>query len=174
VIAEFVLAVACCWLLLDAGEYLSHRFLMHRSLPGLSYFHRQHSVTHHGKPHDRTGETPEEGEDLDIGAKFYAALGAISLPLAIFHPIAYCVWLATLAGHCYGWNVLHQEMHVPRGRWFANTRLFHWIHWRHFLHHRHPTRNFGGLGRMSDLLFRTPASPTNRDRELFEQISGSR
>jgi hypothetical protein len=176
-----VLSIACWFvascIAMSFIEYFVHRFLMHKRIlplwcytciPGLGTTFTNHHVLHHGRYYkifnheeDPTGRRTSIRLDLWVGVLGAALVGLALYPLtAVAGPVFVCVILL----HHLAWNLIHEEMHNPRPRWFAHTRTFQFFVRYHWMHHRYPGRNYNVVFPGADFLFRRHARPTAEDR----------
>lgn len=130
------------------AEYATHRWLMHRSVPGLRGEFIAHAIEHHG--HGRN--------DLNIDANPLVIL-TLGSPLLVG-----CVWLGTawfavVAIGCWMyaafWTLLHRAHHDVGSHWLRAVPGYAIWRSHHLEHHRRPTRNFGTVFIWTDQLFGT-------------------
>lgn len=156
------------YLVMSAVEYALHRYPMHsrrfvvKSKIGFGSFER-HAVLHHGR-YFRIFD-----EEHDVAAKHVSfVLSPIENMLGLT-PLAFLFWLIDPVGsyifigfvgaHALLWSIIHREMHIPAGRWFAKTRIFRYLRAYHKTHHDHPGTNFNIICLGADKLFGTYRTP---------------
>jgi len=151
-------------------EWTLHRFLMHRPMLFLTYPFKAHAITHHqafgaGKNYHLL----EEKHRNVIRMAWWNApvLIALNVPVGVLAAWWIGSWwivpgfLSAFLAYYGLYEYFHWCMHVPRPRWFQETRLFRWINKHHRLHHLQPTRNLNVVLPIADFLFRTLALPKN-------------
>jgi hypothetical protein len=148
------------------AEWVIHRFLMHRPLPGYRHFFVGHAQVHHGiYKADATyllGDRQPE--------QLMLAWWAMPIPVAVHVPglVLVALWFSLpaavglfLAFSLYqaSYEYLHYCMHVPQNRWFENTSAFRWITEHHREHHRKHSSNLNVVLPFADFLWRTRRRP---------------
>jgi hypothetical protein len=161
------------------GEHQLHRHLMHRKrLPKFVYrvapyllgIFEAHAVRHHAQWYREFDFEPDEYgrlENLHIGwtETFWILLG--------FSPIiALVMWLLPVAGtlsllmvvfHNRLWNVIHDQMHLPREVFFKEWPVFKLLARNHFLHHVEPRSFYNVVFPFADYIMGTSIKPRQRD-----------
>ncbi len=157
------------------AEWMLHRYWMHRPFwifgwYKFDYPFKAHAIVHHGK--FKADETyhlqnrPEETKKADrktIPMAWWngpVLIAMASLPFvlwSIFNPSWLLVGCVAGAVACYygTYEYIHFCMHLPKGRWFENTRLYKWIDEHHRLHHEHMGNNFNVVLPLADFCLRT-------------------
>jgi hypothetical protein len=164
-------------------EYAIHRYLMHKRLlprwlyrivPGLGTVFTNHNVLHHGRYYrifnheeDPLGRKTSIRLDLWVGILGGALVGAALYPLSV---VAGPVIVAVVLLHHLAWNLIHEEMHNPRPRWFARLRFFRFFVRYHWMHHKYPGMNYNVIFPGADFVFRRHAKPNPEDREQMRAI----
>jgi sterol desaturase/sphingolipid hydroxylase (fatty acid hydroxylase superfamily) len=165
------------------GEWLVHRFLMHRRWrPRLlrtiyDLHHRAHHFVHfttdryvHQGPINYVPVWPARPEVLcdsgasrwlSMGAQFLfygtAASAAVLLPTALLAPGAafMCAFIATFAVEIFLFVRLHDAVHYPGASFLERLPLFWKIDRHHYLHHIDTEANTNFLLPLGDWLFGT-------------------
>ena len=176
-------------------EWVLHRYVMHRPLPGLRYPFQAHAVVHHHTfKGDATYHLKNEADKETIPMAWWngpVLIVLISLPNVLL-AWATGVWALAaggalgIAGYYAVYEYLHWCMHLPKARRVEKSRLFQKLNGHHILHHRYMHKNFnvvlpladlclGTLLRRSKVRFAQPLGPAvpdvqPRDRRL-EQAS---
>jgi hypothetical protein len=164
-------------------EYFIHRYLMHkrplpgllyRWLPGLSALFSNHNVLHHGRYYkvfnheeDPVGRTISLRLDLWIGLVAGVLIGLALYPLSL---VAGPVFLTVVLLHHLAWNLIHDEMHNPRPRWFGHSWFFRFFARYHWMHHKYPGKNYNVVLPCADFVFGKYARPTAVDRSEMRAI----
>jgi hypothetical protein len=164
-------------------EYFVHRYMMHKrvlhrwiykGVPGLGTVFMNHAVLHHGKYYkvfnhedDPAGRTISIRLDLWIGVVGAILLGVALYPLS---PVAGPVLLTVVLLHHLAWNLIHEEMHNPRPRWFSRNRFFKFFARYHWMHHEYPSKNYNVILPCADFVFGRHARPSARDRVKMRAI----
>lgn len=158
-------------------EWGAHRYTMHRKSPLHRWFpgvYERHAVGHHRTFYHQFDREPDpDGQWLNIHFGVNP-----SLPIAA--PILVALWLispassVTLAivvsAHHLTWNLIHEEMHIPSGRWFARTAVYRFLARHHYLHHRYPGKCYNVTLPIADLVLGTWMFPRPRDVAAMEAI----
>jgi hypothetical protein len=151
-------------------EYLGHRFVMHRPVPGFGLVYRRHAGQHHRFfTHDAMAH---EGR-RDLRAVLFPPLlvvfffGGFGLPtwllLAYFaSPNVAWLMLATSIGYFLSYEFLHLAYHQPPGHWMTRVPGVARLSWLH--RHHHDPRvmahvNFNITWPLGDALFGTRERP---------------
>lgn len=148
---SYVMWIGIWTLVMALGEYLIHRYTMHRKMKILpSWIFQHHSIEHHH--HERN--------DINIDLPFYNHL-IIGSPLIIgaFFMGLPCLLalLSVFAFHSYTWTKIHRGIHDLEKNWVMKylPSYFKWAKHHHELHHHRPGRNFGVVYLFTDYLFGT-------------------
>jgi hypothetical protein len=164
-------------------EFFIHRYMMHkrvlprwlyRWLPGMGRVFENHAVLHHGRYYkvfnhevDPKGRTISIRLDLWIGI-----VGGILVALALYPVslVAGPVFLSVVLLHHLTWNLIHEEMHNPRPRWFRHLPFYKLLVRYHWMHHKYPGMNYNVVLPGADFLFGRHAWPTPDDRAQMRSI----
>jgi hypothetical protein len=145
-------------------EWTLHRFVMHRPILGFTYPYRSHGITHH-----TVFGSGKDYHIMDMDNKHLVTMAwwngpvllLINAPVGLLLGWAVGNWWALAPfigamGVYYGvYEYFHYCMHVPRTRWFQQTRLFKWVDQHHRLHHLEPMRNLNVVLPLADWILRT-------------------
>jgi hypothetical protein len=164
-------------------EYFVHRYLMHKrvlhrwiykGIPGLGTVFQNHAVLHHGKYYKVFNhEEDPVGRKISIRLDLWiSVLGAILVGIALYPItlIAGPVLLTVVLLHHLAWNLIHEEMHNPRPRWFGRTGFFKFFARYHWMHHAYPGKNYNVILPCADFFFGKHARPTAKDRVNMRAI----
>lgn len=141
--------------LASLGEYVMHRFPMHRKYLFLTWAQHRHVAKHHTEAFYGEAGTYKFGRSSAIvyvipivgliaaGSSLRIGWGSLGLFLGI------TVYVAA-------YEILHYNIHHPTDGWFQHTKIFRlWVEW-HRTHHVNPKKNFGVvLGWVWDFPFMT-------------------
>lgn len=158
---EVIIWLPIVILMLSAGEYVSHRWLMHKrwDFGPLKTIWYRHMSLHHGKYYKRFDyETDPVGKYINLRLTLWHSI-VLAAPFCILISLvsqvgAYVLACGTLL-HLILWNVLHSEMHNPQWRFFRTWRLYRWLAGYHWVHHKHPAWNFNVIFPFWDFVLRT-------------------
>jgi hypothetical protein len=184
---SLALSIACWFvgscIAMSFIEYGIHRYLMHKRLlphwlyrivPGLGTVFTNHNVLHHGRYYkifnhedDPHGRKTSIRLDLWVGILGGVLVGLALYPLSV---VAGPVIVAVVLLHHLAWNLIHEEMHNPRPRWFARLRFFRFFVRYHWMHHKYPGMNYNVIFPGADFVFRRHAKPTADDRAQMHAI----
>jgi len=162
---EIVLWLILSYFMMSLIEYGLHRYPMHnlqwvtRWKVARATFER-HAVLHHGrwfKTFDKEDDIAAKHVSLVLNPieNLLGLSPVLFLLYFLVSPVACYTFGAFVAAHALVWTVIHSEMHMPRGRWFAKTRLFQALRAYHKTHHEHPRTNFNIVCLGTDHLFGT-------------------
>jgi hypothetical protein len=151
-------------------EYVLHRWPMHsarfaRRFPWLEDEHKRHAVLHHAVfyPGKRFRFCPDPAGrfiSTDLSPFFnLILLSPLWAPLYFISHLGCAVFVVCAALHGVVWTLIHREMHEPRQRWFARTRLYKFWHDYHETHHKRQTYNFNVVLPGADHVFGTYLPP---------------
>ena len=166
------------WLLaMSFIEHFTHRNFMHRKSPIDRWFPRvfeSHALNHHHRFYKRFNHEPDEvGRKENITLEFLP-----SAPLALLLAgIAACFsWrgglmlVAAVLAHHLTWNLIHQEMHDPKLRFFAKWPIYKLVARYHWMHHKHPGHNFNVVLPLADFVWGTHVRPSEKDRVAMAEV----
>jgi Fatty acid hydroxylase len=177
-----------CWFIascitMSFIEYFVHRYVMHkrtlprwlyRVVPGMWSVFENHAVLHHGRYYkvfnhedDPKGRTISIRLDLWIAVVGGVLVGLALLPLSI---VAGPVFLTVILLHHLAWNLIHEEMHNPRPRWFRRLPFYKFLARYHWMHHKYPGKNYNVILPGADFLFGKHVKPTAADRAQMHAI----
>lgn len=158
-------------------EHFAHRHLMHRQ----GWLHRwspkvydRHAILHHRTYFKVFNDEPDEfGRNVNIEFEFLPS-GPIALVMAaavwpLSHASSWMV-LAAVTAHHLIWNLIHAEMHNPRGRFFSEWPLYRILARYHWMHHRYPGKNYNVVVPLADFVWGTFLMASARDISQMEQI----
>jgi hypothetical protein len=144
------------------AEWVIHKYMMHRPIFGYSHFYVAHAQVHHAKYQANAaywlGDRP--AVDLTFApwampfpalfhAPYLIAIGIwISIPAAIGPFVAFIVYQAT-------YEYFHFCMHVPKGRWFEQNRIFKFMNEHHYQHHQKANTNLNVVLPLADWILGT-------------------
>ena len=119
---------------------------------------RRHALHHRTFPRfDKPAHDDATLYALDIDGRVTAAMVVLlAAPFLLVDWVTAVTMAVAVVLHNHIYNVIHCEMHAPRGRWFSRTRLFRYYVRYHFLHHRHPA------DALETWLFRSPTGCSAR------------
>ncbi len=147
-------------------EWFIHRYLMHRPT-FLNWVYQEHGIVHHRIHFPTCDVSPDETDESRTNLRFgwgtlWAFVGLVS-PLSAFavvggwiNGIIPALWAVLI---WWVWSEIHDEMHFPKNRWFARSRLFDFWHRWHCEHHRRQSKNFGIVCIGADYLLGTASNP---------------
>lgn len=184
----FALALLC-WLLasllvMSFVEHFVHKHLMHRRrlpawlyrlVPFLDKVAHQHAKLHHRRYYRRFDFEPDpHGRHLDIHLDLWlgmALAAPVGLGLCAFGCVlGGAVFFLTVVAHHLVWNLVHEEMHIPTGRWFARTRAYRFLARYHEQHHRYAGRNFNVVLPFADYLLGAHMPVSALDERRMKQL----
>jgi len=155
-LASIVYASLCEWML--------HRYVMHRPLPGFRYPFERHTLVHHHKfKADDTYHLIHKTDANTIPMAWWngpvlivlSSLPALSIS-ALSERWSVVFICALVVGTYYGaYEYLHWCMHLPKARRVECFFLFRRLNGHHLLHHRYMGHNFNVVFPIWDLLFGT-------------------
>ena len=159
-------------------EWVLHRYVMHRPLPGLRYPFQAHAVVHHHTfKGDATYHLKNEADKETIPMAWWngpVLILLISLPNVLL-AWATGVWALAaggalgIAGYYGVYEYLHWCMHLPKARRVEKSRLFQKLNGHHILHHRYMHKNFNVVLPLADLCLGTLL---RRSKVCFAQPQG--
>lgn len=152
------------------GEYILHRYIMHRPLFGFMYPVNAHAKVHHTLfSYDATYHCAKAEYKRKITMARWNALVIVPVGFMPFHPYTFYLYLEsgwtalTIAGTylvagfmyygIYEW--IHWCMHNPKDRALERWPLFRKLNGHHLLHHRFPNSNFNVVLPLFDWAFKT-------------------
>jgi hypothetical protein len=183
----YLLCIAIATLLigpfvLSFGEWLVHRYVLHRPLWFINFPYRAHALIHHhvfkgddtylleNRPKDEIAQAKRK-----IPMAYWAPLVVVPLGTFPFLVVAsvfalFYWWSAVftiggigflLAAASFAlYEYTHYCMHDPKGRWIERLKIFKWLDRHHRIHHLDPRSNlnvvmFPFLIWSADRVFRT-------------------
>jgi hypothetical protein len=146
------------------GEWMIHRFLMHRRFVLLPYPYDSHALGHH-----RIFRADETYHALDADMLTHITFDPRDYLLILVTHVPVIVGLEWLTGVAFlapvvalavvsytgAFDILHWAYHVPRGRWMERWRWFKWLKENHRLHHEMQDRRFNVVLPIADFVLRT-------------------
>lgn len=148
-------------------EYISHRWFMHnkwwgKTFPLLWSTFDKHTHFHHRfyRIFDKASDPVAKYINLkfDIAAHVVGAL-FVAFFLWWLSAIFAITFVLVVFLHAVIWNLIHGEMHEPKGAWFTNRRWYQYLRSHHKIHHEHPNKNFNVVLPGMDWLFGTYIKP---------------
>lgn len=151
-------------------EWSLHRFVMHRPIKWFMYPYNAHDGTHHGSFSGLKYHFDGTQNIAKVTMAWWNGFVIIALGIMPFFTVTMIlylfgwglgVWMILSSGifvstaYFVTYEYFHWCMHVPKGRWFQDTRFFRWFNGRHILHHRFPEKNFNVVLPIADYLFGT-------------------
>lgn len=161
--------------LMSIIEHQVHARMMHkrpklfflRDLKVRKKIFTSHAIEHHRQYlKDFHDEPVPHGEDRGIRLNVFEGLIEslpVTIVLAPFTTIGALMFPCVVMLHHLMWNLIHLEMHKPKGMFFSQWPIYKKLAQHHFLHHRHPDKNFNVFLLVGDWLFGTMATPTEAD-----------
>jgi hypothetical protein len=136
-------AIPAAFLIANIGEYLGHRFVMHRPRRGLRLVYQRHTEQHH---HFYTHDAMDADSTRDWQMVLFPPimlvffLGGMALPIAalLFLLISKNVALlfgATVIGYFLSYEWLHLSYHLPEDAWIARLPPIRALRRHHTAHH---------------------------------------
>jgi hypothetical protein len=157
-------------------EFFVHRYVMHRRslphwlyrcIPGFNTVFQNHAVLHHGRYYKVFNhEDDPRGRKISIRLDLWIALLAGAIVWAStfrFSMVVGPVFASVALLHHLAWNCVHEEMHNPKRRWFARTRLYKFLAHYHWMHHKYPGRNYNVILPLADFVFCKYRRPDQTD-----------
>lgn len=146
------------YVLLSAGEYFPHRYLMHARTRFGRVF-ESHTLLHHGRFFGRDFEHCDDKAaryiSIDTGVVYMVlASSPIWMTMLYFSRDCAVVFLICAALHGLTWTTVHREMHFPTGR-LESSRLYRFWRSYHRRHHATVGCNYNVLLPLFDHLLRT-------------------
>ena len=150
----------------NLAEYLGHRFVMHRPVPGLGLLYKRHSGQHH---RFFSHQHMELDGIRDLKVVLFPPVLMVFFVLAFALPVGIALsWLfagnvgflfaATAVAYFLNYEILHLAYHLPRDSWLGRRGLVSRLRALHTSHHDPRLMsnwNFNITYPVSDLLFRT-------------------
>lgn len=146
------------------GEWLIHRFVMHRPFFFLRYPYELHALGHHGM--FRADETYHAQDDTMLAHVTFDPRDYLLILLAHVGPFVALEWLTGIAflapvaacvivAYVGAFDVLHWAYHVPAGRRMEGWRWFQWLKENHRIHHGAQDCRFNVVFPLADFVLRT-------------------
>ncbi|TWT94455.1 sterol desaturase family protein [Stieleria varia] len=144
------------------GEWLVHKYLLHKPLSIAPFIERQHGQEHHGQGQNEI--IPHI--DLTLVDYFWTlpffALAGFRISMGHAGGWAGVIALSSVVfAHRYFWNKIHRGIHRDdsgnrlENNWMTRRSWFPMFENHHLDHHRRPDRNFGVVFLWIDYAFRT-------------------
>lgn len=162
------------------GEWLVHRYFMHRSWPSiLNTPYVLHHVAHHWHHytpdrylHDGPVKYHPVGDPYAVCATnrgrflvaasqilFYLSFGIVFLFVPMWalttNPVFVASFVVTILAECFLFLRVHDVIHHPADRWMERRRWFRFLNRHHYIHHVDTGANTNFLLPLCDLLFGT-------------------
>jgi len=160
---------------ISIGEHQLHRHLMHRKrLPKAVYtavpyalaLFTSHAVNHHAHWYREFDFEPDEFgklENLNIGwqqtALILLGFGPLLALVTFLSPLAGIIAILMIVAHNRLWNVIHNQMHVPKDVFFRDSGVYRYLARNHFMHHVKSHKNYNVVFPAADVLFGTKVEP---------------
>ena len=148
-LCQFGLWLAVWFMVMALGEYLIHRYTMHKKkwwLP--EWVFHDHAIEHH--------HLERNDINIDLPLHYHLTIGAPLLLLASFISFScFCSLLLVFMFHSYTWTKLHRGIHDLEDNWLKKTSYFKRAKKHHELHHERPGKNFGVVFLWTDRIFGT-------------------
>jgi len=162
VAAAELLVLPCTFVAMNLLEYVSHRTLMHRRIPGAQFVFDAHTRRHHASfGADNMAIRSEREIGLivfgvrEIVGFLLAALPGLGLLLALGSRNCALLALAMVLVHYLLYEGLHLLAHLPDDHAIAGRPIFAAARRRHAHHHGAADSNFNVTMPVSDWLFGT-------------------
>jgi hypothetical protein len=145
-------------------EWVLHRYVMHRKVPGLEYSFERHATVHHRVfKADNTYTLVREEDKRTVPMAWWngpALIVVSQIPFVIGALVtgSFGLLCGSLLAACayYGaYEYLHWCMHVPGKRPVERSWIFFRLNGHHLLHHRYMNRNFNVVLPLADFLLGT-------------------
>lgn len=182
-VVNILLSLIVSLVIMSFVEHLVHRWLMHRQglpawayefVPYLSDVYHEHAFLHHRKYYRQFNYEPDEqGRYINLYLKLALGVGLailLMLPVFYFCPLFAVVFVLVVAAHHAVWNIIHEEMHVPSGRWFTKLAIYKGLARYHCMHHSFPGFNFNVVLPFADWCLGRMWVPSERDDEMMDAI----
>jgi hypothetical protein len=157
-------------------EFFAHRYLMHKRtlphviykfIPGLNRLFQNHAVLHHGRYYKVFNhEDDPQGRQISIRLDLWAPLIGGPLVWALTYPLSPLIgpaFVTVVVLHHFAWNLIHNEMHNPKPRWFGKTSFFKFFARYHWMHHKYPGKNYNIIFPGADFVFGKHVKPNASD-----------
>lgn len=160
------LTVPITLLYANLAEYLGHRFVMHRPVPGLGLVYKRHA----GQHHRFFSHQHMELEDIrDLKAVLFPPVLMVFFILAFAFPVGITLsllfagnvgllFVASAVAYFLNYEILHLAYHLPGDSWLGRRGLIRRLRALHTCHHDPSLMsrwNFNITYPISDLIFRT-------------------
>jgi hypothetical protein len=153
-------------------EWVLHRYVMHRPLPGLRYPFQAHAVVHHHTfKGDATYHLQNEADKETIPMAWWNGPVLIMIGALPFALLSWALgqWgfaaggVLAFAGYYGTYEYIHWCMHLPKARRLEFSWTFRRLNGHHLLHHRYMHKNFNVVLPLADLILGTlmPRSKTH-------------
>jgi len=148
--------------LISLLEHYFHKNHMHRNgwLNKIdhSWFEVHQKLHHPAYRGDFEHANPESHEGLGTRIshlKTVKYLGPVFVAFGYFFPVGSLIVFLTAMAHHTVWNLFHEEMHSPKGRFFSKWGVYRYLRKYHLIHHEHPRKNMNVVFPGADFLFGT-------------------
>ena len=162
------LTVPLAFLYANLAEYLGHRFVMHRKVPGLGLIYKRHAGQHHvffTRDHMALEDWGDAKAVLFPPLLMVFFFGLFAAPLALVLAWVFSAniaWLFVVTGLAYylNYELLHLAYHLPENSRWLRLPFLRRMRRLHHVHHetsRMAHCNFNITYPIGDWLFRTRA-----------------
>lgn len=160
----FIVWLIASLILMSFIEYAAHRWPMHNKAmskwPFMWGVFEKHTHFHHGRFYrnfDSERDPVAKYINLDMNpVTNVVGLSVIWLPLILLGlPLAGYTFAGVVLVHALFWNIIHEEMHEPKDRWFSRTGWYNYLRDYHKTHHDFPSKNYNVILVGMDHLFGT-------------------
>lgn len=183
-VVQIAAGIAVTLVSLTFFEWYIHKNMMHKKglprflypiLPTLERLVHRHAVMHHNQYYKQFDFEPDPaGKHENINIRFHqtVSMGSVLAPLIVvigyFSIVgAFCFMLGGYL-HNKAWNILHNQMHMPKDVWWKDSWYFRSVAYHHFLHHQFQNMNMNVVLPGADFVLGTSAKPRLGDiREML-------
>ena len=162
------LTVPLAFVYANLAEYLGHRFVMHRKVPGLGLIYKRHAGQHHvffTRDHMALDDWRDAKAVLFPPILMIFFFGVFATPVALllawmFSANVAWLFLATGLAYYLNYELLHLAYHLPEGSRWLRLPFLSRLRRLHHVHHDTAlmaSRNFNITYPIGDWLFRTRA-----------------
>jgi hypothetical protein len=164
------------YLIISFAEHYIHRYQMH--MPGWmnrfeDWLYDNHQKIHHPAYRgDFTEADPLEHRDIGLRISIINTLTYLGLPILILTyllPIFAVTFMISVVLHHLLWNLFHEEMHCPKGRFFRKLWFFKMLHRNHYFHHMYPRTNFNIITLGADWFCGTLYRPSKEELVVWQK-----
>jgi hypothetical protein len=174
---NFLIWFAVWFVAMSFVEHFAHRHLMHRKgfidrwFPMI--YHR-HAIQHHRTYYKVFNPEPDDfGRKLNIRFEILPSLPIALVWAALLFPfskVSASMVLAAIFAHHALWNLVHEEMHDPKGRFFSKWGIYRFLARYHWMHHTYPGKNYNVVLPLADYVWGTHLKPSQKDVKRMEEI----